>query len=119
MRAKRMGKSNWSTESRQARNYGPEWARKRERVLARDNHLCHCEHCRAEGRIRLATEVDHVVSRAKARRLGWTEERTEAEGNLGAINTECHKRKTQEERGKRWVSRGKIGLDGWPKAPGG
>jgi 5-methylcytosine-specific restriction protein A len=109
-----MGRTNWSTLTRQQRGYGRDWELKRARVLERDSHLCQCLHCKASGRVAVATEVDHIVSRAKAQALGWTEEQAEDEANLQAINTDCHKRKTQEERGKHFRSKVRIGLDGWP-----
>ena len=62
--------------------------------------------------MRVATQVDHVVSRAKAKALGWTSERTEDMANLQAINAECHARKTIEEQGGKVAVR--IGLDGYP-----
>jgi 5-methylcytosine-specific restriction protein A len=82
--------------------------------LKRDHYLCQCQHCRAEGRTTLATEVDHVVSRAKAKALGWSEARTESDDNLQSINETCHRRKTQEERGKTFKEKEVIGLDGFP-----
>ncbi|MBI4291298.1 MAG: HNH endonuclease [Betaproteobacteria bacterium] len=106
-----MSRSKWSTESRHARGYGAEWDKLRLLVLERDGHLCQCQHCKAEGRVTLATEVDHVVSRARATALGWSKARTEDPSNLQAINSDCHVRKTQEEQGK--TVKPKIGLDGW------
>jgi len=104
--------SQWPTGSRQSRGYGPEWQRVRKVVLERDGQLCQCKHCKSEGRTAIATEVDHVVSRANAKAMGWSKERTEHPANLQAINTDCHMRKTIEEQGKKL--RPKIGLDGWP-----
>ncbi len=51
-----------------------------------------------------ANEVDHVVPR-------W-QGGTSHMSNLVAINSECHKRKTQMEIGNQ--PRPTIGLDGWP-----
>ena len=76
--------------------------------------MCRCARCAEEGRTRVATEVDHVVSRVKGRALGWTEERIESDDNLQAINAECHKRKTQEEMGKSFAPKIRIGMDGFP-----
>ena len=64
----------------------------------------------------IATEVDHVVSRANAMAAGWTTERTESVGNLQPINATCHLRKTIEEQGQRVRKFTKIGLDGSPIA---
>ena len=85
--------------SRQARGYGRVWERTRVRILKRDCRLCQCVRCKADGAVTLATEVDHVVSKARARAMGWTEARIEADSNLQAISHECHKRKTIEENG--------------------
>jgi 5-methylcytosine-specific restriction protein A len=104
--------SNWPTTTRQSRGYGVQWQRKRKVVLARDGYICRCSHCRADGSVRVATEVDHVVSRAAAAKLGWPAERTEGEANLQAINSDCHERKTMEETGHRPARH--IGLDGFP-----
>lgn len=89
----------WSKESRQSRGYGRAWEIKRERILKRDIFLCRCAECVRLSRVRSASEVDHVVSRAEAKRRGWTSERTEADDNLAAINHDCHVRKGLLERG--------------------
>lgn len=102
----------WSKESRHKRGYGAAWDKKRKRILERDGGLCRCQHCKAAGRILIASEVDHVISKARARKMGWTEERIDDESNLAAINSDCHKRKTAEEEGK--TPRPTIGADGWP-----
>jgi 5-methylcytosine-specific restriction protein A len=102
----------WSRESRHKRGYGKQWDKTRERILARDGGLCRCTYCDKRPVRRLASEVDHIVSKAKAKALGWPDERTEADDNLQAINRECHQRKTAEEQGK--LYRPQIGPDGWP-----
>lgn len=104
----------WSKLSRQARGYGAAWDRVRKIVLARDCGLCQCSHCKAAGAIKIATEVDHVVSKAKAAGMKWSAERVDHPSNLQAINSDCHKRKTEEEQGKRLRPKVKIGLDGFP-----
>ena len=114
-----MSRSNWPTESRQKRGYGAEWDMVRKQVLDRDGHLCQCRHCKAEGRTTIATEVDHIVSRANAQALGWSKARTEHPNNLQAINTDCHARKTQEEQGKTLKPKRYIGPDGFPISDGG
>lgn len=83
-------------------------------VLQRDMFLCQCSYCKAEDRTTVALEVDHIVSKAKAKALGWSKEKTEHPSNLQAINRDCHKRKTREEVGATHVVRPQIGLDGWP-----
>lgn len=102
----------WSKLSRQERGYGAEWTKKRLRILERDCGVCQCRHCKAEGRITPANEVDHVVSKANAAKLGWSAQRIDDDANLQAINHDCHKRKTMEDEGR--TLKVKIGLDGFP-----
>ncbi len=109
-----MSRTNWPTEPRHKRGYGAEWDRVRKLVLKRDEHLCQCGHCKAEGRTTIATEVDHIVSRANAQALGWSKARIEHPNNLQAINSDCHAIKTQEEQGKTVKPKRHIGLDGFP-----
>lgn len=104
----------WPTTSRHSRGYGAEWDRLRKLVLERDCYLCQCTHCKAEGRTTLATEVDHVVSKAEARRRGWTQKQIDHPSNLQAISKECHKRKTIEETGGQRREKPIVGADGWP-----
>lgn len=66
---------------------GRPWRRIRDRILKRDNGLC--VPCRKEGRLTVATEVDHVIGRAQGG--------SDTDGNLQAICTPCHKAKTQRE----------------------
>jgi len=81
------------TLTRQQRGYGASWVRVRAKVLKRDAHLCQCRHCKAEGLVRPASEVDHIVPKFK----GGTDD----ESNLQAINRECHERKSLEDAGSR------------------
>lgn len=80
--------------SRQSRGYGAEHEQSRKRVLSRDKGVCqeHRPGCRYR-----ATQVDHKVSKADARRMGWSEQQIEADENKQAICTACHVLKTQEE----------------------
>jgi len=94
----------WSTTSRHERGYGTAWDKLRRRILARDQYLCHP--CRKAQAITPATQVDHIVSKAK----GGTDD----ESNLQAICGECHKQKTAQENGRPMRVRPKIGADGWP-----
>lgn len=105
----------WSKLSRHERGYGKEWNKKRIIVLKRDNGLCQCDACKG-GKLRVtsATEVHHVVSKARARLRGWSTEQTEGMDNLISINKDCHKRETMAEQGKTLKSVITIGLDGWP-----
>ena len=97
---------SWSRESRHTRGYGTAWDKLRLAVLKRDSYLCQCTHCKAEKRVTLASEVDHIVSKAK----GGTDD----PDNLQAISKACHKRKTIEEQGGTMKPRVKIGIDGFP-----
>jgi 5-methylcytosine-specific restriction protein A len=106
--------TNWPTTSRHARGYGIAWDKVRALVLDRDGHLCQCLHCKAEGRVKLATHVDHVVSKAKAKAQGWTDAQIDDPGNLQAINADCHERKGIEEYGGRAKPKRHIGIDGFP-----
>lgn len=75
------------------RTRGSTWMKTRHRILTRDNGLCRCEECRASGRILIAHEVDHVIP--------LHEGGADADHNLAAINSECHKRKSAEEASRR------------------
>lgn len=83
--------------SRQSRGYGADWERLRERILRRDNGLCTCDECRRTHAVRAATEVDHRISKALWQLLHGSLAGVNAESNLGAINHQCHKAKTQRE----------------------
>jgi 5-methylcytosine-specific restriction protein A len=107
-----MKPNKWSNASRQSRGYGKEWQKLRLVVLKRDRYLCQCQHCKAEGRVTIASEVDHVVSKAQATKLGWLPEQVDHPSNLQAINHDCHVIKTMEEKGHKPARL--IGLDGFP-----
>lgn len=83
--------------SRHERGYGNDWDRRRKRILARDNGLCQCDECRQLNRIRIATQVDHVVNKAEWRRRHGGLVGVDDDSNLQSINAECHKRKTARE----------------------
>ena len=68
---------------------GRPWRRLRAQILERDGHLCQCDGCKAQGRLLIAHEVDHIVPLSQ----GGTDD----PGNLRAINRECHKAKTARE----------------------
>lgn len=68
---------------------GRPWRRKRDAVMARDQWLCQCDTCKAEGRLTEAQEVDHIIPVWK----GGSDELS----NLRAINRDCHKAKTARE----------------------
>lgn len=92
----------WSRTSRHARGYGAAWDKLRVFVLRRDKGLC--QPCLKRGRTELATEVDHIIPKAK----GGTDD----EANCQAICRACHADKTTLESGGR--PRATIGADGWP-----
>jgi 5-methylcytosine-specific restriction protein A len=77
------------------RGYGHAWRKTRERILARDCGLCQISGPACSF---IATEVDHKVSKARARELGWREMRIEADENLQAACPSCHRAKTAAER---------------------
>lgn len=104
----------WSKESRQSRGYGPEWTRLRTQVIERAKGMC--EECARQGRVTMGRDVDHKVSKAKAKVLGWSKAKTESIANLQYLCVPCHKRKTAEETGRTYREpRPAIGLDGWPE----
>ena len=110
-------KTGWKWSSADKHGYGKQWRKLRKVVLERDQYLCQCTYCKESGSPRLASEVDHVVSKARARVLGWSAEQTDALNNLQAINKDCHERKTREEKGHTYYGpRPTIGEDGYPVA---
>lgn len=103
----------WSKESRQARGYGADWDRLRKQIMQRDAGLC--QPCRKAGTLGvIAHAVDHITSKAKAKKLGWTKAQMDHPSNLQAICEPCHKRKTAEEEGKAFTPKQRIGEDGFP-----
>jgi 5-methylcytosine-specific restriction protein A len=81
---------------------GRPWQRRREGVLRRANFLCQCKDCAAAGRVRLATEVDHIVPRWKwLHEHGTLDDGCEADSNLQALHVECHRKKTDAEEQER------------------
>lgn len=102
----------WSKESRQSRGYGAEWEKVRAEVIKRD--LGMCQPCKNQGRAAIGREVDHVVPKAEAERLRWTQAQQDALSNLQCICAPCHKAKTAKDNGKVYRPKQTIGLDGWP-----
>ena len=102
----------WSTESRQSRGYDAEWDKTRVLVIERDQGLCQA--CKREGRVAVGKSVDHIVSKAKAARLGWTRAQSDALTNLEFLCKTCHDRKSAEEVGKTYRPPVRYGEDGWP-----
>lgn len=81
--------------SASARGYGHAWRQLRAEILRRDDGLC--QPCLRAGAVTLAAEVDHIVGKAEAKRLGWTREQIDAHENLQAICGPCHAAKTARE----------------------
>ncbi len=105
--------ANWGSKSRHERGYGYAWTKLRKIVMERDKGLCQVS--LKKGLTVRATEVDHIVSKAEAKRRGWTEEQVNALSNLQAISSHEHKIKTEEEQGKKKnPPKPRIGPDGWP-----
>lgn len=73
----------------------------RARLLS-ENPLCRI--CEARGRVRAATEVDHVVPLSKGG--------ADTDDNKQNLCSECHKEKTAQDMGYRTKRR--TGTDGWP-----
>ena len=93
-------------KSRHERGYGTAWDKLRKVILQRDRHLCQL--CKAEGRVRAGTHVDHILAKAN----GGTDD----PANLRVVCASCHALKTIHDQGKnpRLIKRRPIGLDGWP-----
>lgn len=102
----------WSKESRQSRGYGREWEKIRKFVMERDKGLCQV--CKREGRVGMAQAVDHIVPKAEAKRLRWSQAKMDHPSNLQAICQPHHDQKSAEETGRSYNPKVEIGLDGWP-----
>lgn len=72
------------------RGYDQKWAKVAQRYLA--THPM-CVHCAAEGKMRKAVEVDHIVSLRQNHALKYDLD------NLQALCKRCHSRKTAIEDG--------------------
>ena len=75
------------------RTRGKNWLTLRTIVLREAMGLCQCTTCKDTGRLRPATEVDHIVPL-------W-EGGPDALSNLQAINVECHRLKSTAEAARR------------------
>lgn len=103
----------WGKLSRHQRGYGSSWDKLRKVVIERDKGLC--QMCIKAGRITPGKEVDHIVSKAEAKRLGWTTAQMDGLSNLKLCCPPCHAAKTEEEQGKtKRPPKPTIGADGWP-----
>ena len=92
--------------SRHERGYGADWVKLRLRILRRDGYLC--QQCRRDGRPTPATDVDHIIPKAK--------DGTDDPDNLEALCKPCHKAKTAREalEAQGIKPRPRYGADGWP-----
>lgn len=81
-------RSNWSKqESPKDRGYGYTWTKIRKLVMLRDGGICQV--CQANGIVKEATEVDHIIPKHKGG--------DDSESNLQAICKKCHQEKTALE----------------------
>ena len=82
--------NKWEHEkSAHERGYGWHWKKIRQMILVRDNYMC--QPCLEKDRLTPATEVDHIIPKAKGG--------DDNPDNLQAICTDCHKAKTTQENG--------------------
>jgi 5-methylcytosine-specific restriction protein A len=95
---------DWQSDrraSRHERGYGSEWDKKRAAVLEAARGLCQCEECRGgQLRVRAASQVDHKVSKAEWLLLHGSLHGVDDDANLQAINTVCHRKKTDADRAR-------------------
>lgn len=91
----------WSDKTPHARGYGKAHYRRRAALLAREPL---CRTCWAGGIAMAATDMDHIIPKAKGGGDGWE--------NLEPLCRQCHKTKTADE--NRAKPRTRIGSDGWP-----
>lgn len=73
------------------------------------SHYPLCKHCQAEGRITIATELDHITPLDK----GGEDDDPD---NWQGLCRECHRAKTAKDMGYR--EKATIGSDGWPVGVG-
>lgn len=103
-------KHGWGDrKSRQERGYGGSWDKARLAAMKRDNYLC--QPCWSLGKVKPATEVDHILPKHKGG--------TDVPANLQAICKACHSAKTASEaaqaQGRAQPKRRQaFDADGWP-----
>ena len=96
----------WDRGSSNKRGYGYGWRVKRKAVL--EAHAGLCAACLLVGLVTVATEVDHIVPKAKG---GGDEE-----SNLQPLCSDCHRKKSLADKG--YKAKAPIGVDGFPSRPG-
>jgi 5-methylcytosine-specific restriction endonuclease McrA len=74
-----------------------------------------CENCARKGKVTMGKDVDHITSKARAKKLGWSDEKVDNLSNLQLLCHLCHLKKTAEETGRTYRPKVRIGLDGWPE----
>lgn len=109
----------WGTKSRHERGYDSKWVKLVEQIRERDGDLCQACHRAAcagdESRFGVkGKDVDHIISKAKAKTMGWDRARTDHPSNLEYLCGPCHKAKSAKEVGKTLIEKREIGEDGWP-----
>jgi 5-methylcytosine-specific restriction protein A len=67
-----------------------------------------CVDCQKQGRVRLATELDHII----ALHNGGKDFNEDGGTNRAGLCSECHEAKTARDMG--YKERLAISLDGWP-----
>ncbi|MFW8567055.1 AAA family ATPase [Orrella sp. 11846] len=85
---------------------GRPWRRLRLQILERDNYLCQCSDCKTRKIPLPAHEVDHISNELDA-----SGKLNDAPTNLRAINRDCHKALTAQQR--RLASRGSTMTPAW------
>jgi 5-methylcytosine-specific restriction protein A len=103
------GRRPWANQGAGAakRLRGRAGQRQRQRRLERSNGLC--ERCLDDGRVTVATVVDHVVPLARGGE--------DVDDNTRNLCDPCHEKATAEQFGRRPDEGRGIGVDGRPTAP--
>lgn len=84
----------WDKYRPPAAGSGYAWGRLRAEVIARDGGLCRLN---LDGCTKIATTADHIVGRAAARRMGWSQERIDHPSNLQGACKNCNEVKRQQQ----------------------
>jgi len=68
-----------------------------------------CVECQKQGRVTLATELDHIIALTN----GGKDFHEDSGTNRQGLCTDCHLRKSAKDKGITYKHR--IGADGWPE----